>query len=128
MKTVQQWFVTVALATIGVIIVLIILSAQFALIGSADSNPTPVQRQDSQISPASTLIPPTSEFVGSPSPLPPPTIAPAETEHTVQSGESLSAIAGQYGCAAWQNIATHNQIGEPYALDVGQVLKIPDPC
>jgi LysM repeat protein len=44
--------------------------------------------------------------------------------HVVQSGESLTAIAQQYGVSA-EEITTFNNISNPDAIYVGQELIIP---
>lgn len=45
--------------------------------------------------------------------------------HTVQPGDTLSGIAAQHNIQ-WQDLAAHNGIQNPNALQVGQVLQIPD--
>lgn len=47
--------------------------------------------------------------------------------HTVQPGESLSQIAGQYlgEPGRWVDIARLNELGPPYQLIVGQRLRLP---
>jgi LysM repeat protein len=45
------------------------------------------------------------------------------TYHTVQRGESLSAIAKRYG-RDWQDLARWNNISTPYTLNIGQQLLI----
>lgn len=44
--------------------------------------------------------------------------------HTVQPGDTLSGIAAQHG-VNWQDLATHNGIENPNALQIGQNLEIP---
>ena len=51
--------------------------------------------------------------------------AACKFKHTVKAGESLIIIANLYQ-ADWQEIADANDLKEPYALTVGQVLCIPD--
>lgn len=53
----------------------------------------------------------------------PPPAAPGET-YTVASGDTLASIGAKLG-VEWQKIADANGIKEPFALQVGQVLKIP---
>lgn len=47
-----------------------------------------------------------------------------ERTHTVAAGENLFRIALQYGLT-WQELAEYNNITNPAALQVGQVLRIP---
>jgi len=56
----------------------------------------------------------------------PATIEPpaAWVTHIVRPGETLQAIAGQYG-AAWRTVALANRIVNPYLLGAGQVLQLP---
>ena len=51
--------------------------------------------------------------------------ATCKFKHTVKAGESLIIIANLYQ-ADWKEIADANDLKEPYALTVGQVLCIPD--
>jgi LysM repeat protein len=44
--------------------------------------------------------------------------------YTVQSGDTLSGIAGQFG-KSWEELASANGLSDPHALSVGQELKIP---
>lgn len=125
MRTVQQWFVAVALASIGVMVVLIILSAQFSLADPASQNPSPGGFTDQQIVPVATPIP---SLLPQQTLQPAATIAPQEIEHTVNSGETLGSIAAAYGCASWEVVADYNQLIDPNRLEVGQVLKIPNTC
>jgi LysM repeat protein len=53
-----------------------------------------------------------------------PTAVPAQT-HTVQPGETLTAIAQQYGVTV-QAIVEANQISNPNRVDAGTVLTIPE--
>lgn len=46
------------------------------------------------------------------------------TTHVVQTGENLFRIAMKYGIT-WQKLAAYNNISNPEALQVGQVLQIP---
>lgn len=54
----------------------------------------------------------------------PPDVAP--TSHTVQAGETLASVAGQYGLTA-DELAAANNLTNVNQLDVGQVLTIPAP-
>ena len=52
--------------------------------------------------------------------------APAAASHgnyTVQSGDSLSAIAAQYGLD-WRSLAKRNNLQAPYTIYVGQQLSL----
>ena len=51
-------------------------------------------------------------------------VALAASRHRVQSGETLSAIAGRYGVSMSQ-LAELNDLNRPYRLRVGQVLDLP---
>jgi LysM repeat protein len=52
------------------------------------------------------------------------TPAPGERTHTVQPGQNLYRIALQYGLT-WQELAEYNNITNPNAIYVGQVIRIP---
>jgi LysM repeat protein len=67
-----------------------------------------------------TLPPPTSE------PAPTATPTPATSTHTVQRGETLSAIARRYGVTV-QALVWTNNIANPSLIVPGQVLVIPGP-
>lgn len=69
---------------------------------------------------------PTPAATATPSPEPAPTASPSSgpTTYTVQSGDTLSGIAGAHG-TTWQELAELNQIENPRRLRVGQVLKLP---
>ena len=51
-------------------------------------------------------------------------VALAESQHRVESGETLSGIASQYGVSQ-QSLAELNDLNRPYRLRVGQVLELP---
>lgn len=55
-----------------------------------------------------------------------PIAAAVQGVHTVQTGETLSGIAQQYG-VAWSDIAALNGLPFPYTLYAGQELLIPAP-
>ncbi len=57
-------------------------------------------------------------------PAPGGTPAPGERTHTVQPGQNLYRIALQYGLT-WQELAEYNNITNPNAIFVGQVIRIP---
>lgn len=59
-----------------------------------------------------------------PEPSPTPTLTPTPVVHRIQSGETLIAIAGQYGVSV-QAIQEANGIVDPRLLRVGQQLIIP---
>ena len=48
---------------------------------------------------------------------------PADGTYIVQSGDTLSGIAGKYN-TTWQTLAAINSLGNPNLLQVGQVLKV----
>ncbi|MGY0226095.1 LysM peptidoglycan-binding domain-containing protein [Limosilactobacillus fermentum] len=48
---------------------------------------------------------------------------PASGTYIVQSGDTLSGIAGKYN-TTWQTLAAINSLGNPNLLQVGQVLKV----
>ncbi len=59
-----------------------------------------------------------------PEPTPTPTLTPTPIIHTIQSGETLIALAGRYGVSV-QAIQETNGIIDPRALRIGQQLIIP---
>jgi LysM repeat protein len=82
--------------------------------------------------PKRTLVPsdvePTAAATPAPTPTPraTPTARPsrAPTSYTVQSGDTLSGIASEYG-TTWQVLAELNKLDDPRHLWVGQVIKLP---
>jgi LysM repeat protein len=65
---------------------------------------------------------------GTPSPMPTPTPQPSPfSEYVVQSGDSLSSIAQQFGTTA-DELARINGITDPNTLDIGQKLQVPRPA
>ena len=69
---------------------------------------------------------PTPAATATPSPEPAPTASPSPgpTTYIVQTGDTLSGIAGAHG-TTWQVLAELNKIENPRRLRVGQVLKLP---
>lgn len=61
---------------------------------------------------------------GSTPPPPPPPDGGGGGTYTVSPGDTLSAIARQFG-TSWQEIAALNNISNPNVIHVGQVLQIP---
>jgi len=57
-------------------------------------------------------------------PTPEPQAAPKATEHIVQPGEYLTALAKQYG-TTWRELVDLNEIRYPYFIYPGQVLALP---
>ena len=51
-------------------------------------------------------------------------VAIAESQHRVESGETLSVIATRYGVSQ-QQLAELNDLNRPYRLRVGQLLELP---
>jgi LysM repeat protein len=102
-----------------------------AAIASSTPAPTPASTPDA---PERTLVPSNVEPTAAPTPTPAATPAPAPTAtprptagpttYTVQSGDTLSGIAGAHG-TTWQVLAELNAIENPRRLRVGQVLKLP---
>jgi LysM repeat protein len=96
--------------------------------------PTAASSPDTE--PTHTLVPtevePTAAATPAATPVPtvtpgatastPPTAGPAT--YTVQSGDTLSGIAGEHG-TTWRVLAELNKIDDPRSLRVGQVLKLP---
>jgi LysM repeat protein len=84
--------------------------------------------------PTRTLVPSGVEPTTAPTPTPPPAASPtpaptprptqASATYTVQSGDTLSGIAGEHG-TTWQILAELNDIENPRQLRVGQVIKLP---
>lgn len=72
---------------------------------------------------------PTTAPTPKPSKTPTPTTGPTETFRTyrVQSGDTLSGIAGQYGTTS-RAIANLNGFSVSTTLHIGQILKIPNPA
>jgi LysM repeat protein len=69
--------------------------------------------------------PPTPTPASSPTPAPTARPSPAAAKtYTVQSGDTLSGIAGEHG-TTWQILAELNDIQNPRQLRVGQVIKLP---
>ncbi len=53
-----------------------------------------------------------------------PVVSPVWTTHVVRAGESLEAVATQYGLA-WRTVALANRLLNPHLLSAGQLLRIP---
>ncbi len=121
MKTVQQWVVTVALASIGVMVMLIILSAQLSSADSPSLTRSPNQFNDQQQVFVET---PLATSVSQPTLAPAATSVPAEREHVVAAGDTMGNIATQYGCTL-ADVVAYNQLADPNVLAIGQVIKIP---
>lgn len=64
---------------------------------------------------------------GSRTPAPTPTFPQTGVEHVVQEGETVFGIAQMYGVTV-DAIAAANQLADPAAISIGQVLIIPDPA
>ena len=47
---------------------------------------------------------------------------PASGMYTVVRGDTLIAVARRFGILPWRRLAELNDLGEPYRIDVGQVL------
>jgi LysM repeat protein len=84
-------------------------------------------RDPAMLTPAATPIPTapaTSTVPASPTPIPSPT--PLVVIHVVQAGDTLLAIATQYGVTV-EEIVELNDLENPDALQIGQELRIPQP-
>lgn len=102
-----------------------------AAVASATPAPTPAATPEA---PSRTLVPSDVEPSAAPTKTPTATLAPTPTAtprpaaglatYTVQSGDTLSGIAGAHG-TTWQVLAELNEIVNPRRLRVGQVLKLP---
>ena len=68
----------------------------------------------------------TAEVTPLPTPTPTPQPSPF-SEYVVQSGDSLSSIAQQFGTTA-DELARINGITDPNTLDIGQKLQVPRPA
>lgn len=83
--------------------------------------PTPQLLVVPPAAPTPTLSRPPTQ---APAPTPLPTPAPAE--YVVQAGDTLSAIAREFGVTI-AALAAYNEIADPNAIRVGQHLRIPPP-
>ena len=98
---------------------------------TATSSATPTQTATAA---ATVTATPTATAAGSataevtPLPTPTPTPQPSPfSEYVVQSGDSLSSIAQQFGTTA-DELARINGITDPNTLDIGQKLQVPRPA
>ena len=89
--------------------------------------PTNVAAPTASIAPTATVAP-TAEPTPSAAPTAPPTAAPTPAPthqtYTVVSGDTLGAIARQFGTTV-QALMDLNGITDPGKLKIGQVLQIP---
>ena len=77
--------------------------------------------------PAATyVVAPTATPLHSPTPPPTPTLPPNQTHHTIESGETVSTIAKQYGTTS-KKILDANGLKSNTIISVGDVLIIPLP-
>lgn len=114
--------VVVALTTtiIGIALLMGVLSLGPGGGGQATIPPSP--SAPATPTAGTTVEPPTA----APETVAPPTVQPtAGGTHVVQPGESLSTIGELYGIP-WQSIAEANGITEPFIIQVGQELIIPE--
>jgi nucleoid-associated protein YgaU len=79
--------------------------------------------------PPSIGLGPSGSPEGSPTAPPSPTASPLPTpqQYTVVSGDTLTSIAAQFGVTVDEVLAANPQIGDPDALQIGDVLTIPVP-
>jgi len=97
---------------------------------TAVPSPTPTSTDIETPAPSDTPPPtPTATIMPSPTGTPTPVVLTPEsitppTAYTVQSGDSLSAIAAELGVTA-AALAAYNQIVDPGAIQTGQVLLVP---
>jgi LysM repeat protein len=137
-------YVAVAVAVLVVVAVVFVLLADRALRGEPEMPellqpvPTAAPELPSPSERAAIAIPPDTVTldleVATPatSPPPTPTGVPVRAEtlpkyflYTVQPGESLAAIASRFGYS-FEEIAAINGIDEPYVLQIGEELLIPN--
>jgi len=114
---------------------LIVLGLTIAACGPSQPSPTakaatvqrlsPTLAQPSRTpSPQATSPPPTTRPSPTPTASPTSMPSPATITHTVKSGDTLSAIASQYGTTV-EAIAEANKLADPNWLTIGQKLVIP---
>ena len=89
--------------------------------------PTPTPAPTSTI--ALEILPPTALPTATPAPYTPaptptPTLTPTPVLHTIQAGQSLLTLSGQYGVSV-AALQEANGILDPRALQIGQQLIIP---
>jgi LysM repeat protein len=96
-------------------------------LASPSPQPTDVPVPTVSIAPTPSVAPtpePSPTAAPSPSPTPAPTPAPTHATYTVVSGDTLGAIAKQFGTTV-QALMDLNGITDPGRLSIGQVLQIP---
>ena len=105
----------------------LLLLATLSACGQVVTKPTPMPPT---LTPTVTATaPPTAQATPTPAPYTPeptatPTLKPTPVVHTIAAGETLIAIARQYGVSV-QAIQEANGITDPRTLRVGQELRIP---
>ncbi len=93
-------------------------------VSSPDTEPTRTL-VPSEVKPSAAATPaPTPAPTATPRATATPRPSPGPTTYTVQSGDTLSGIAGEFG-TTWQVLAELNKLDDPRRLRVGQVLKLP---
>jgi len=75
--------------------------------------------------PAITATVAATETVAGATSVAPATTTPAQTTYTVVAGDTLNAIAAQFGTTV-EAIVEANDLADPDVIDIGQVLVIPD--
>lgn len=117
----------------------ILLSIWFLVSARPPAGPEPVvadqgaTQVDEGLSSSPTPAPVTAPTpTPTPSPTPPPTPTPAPTPpppatYTVQSGDTIWGIAARCGTTPEQ-LQELNNLPNPDALQIGQVLRVPAPC
>lgn len=95
---------------------------------TASPSPTVTPAPSESTAPSATPVPtPVPTAVPTPVPTPVPTVAPAPPQqqtYTVQQGDTLAAIAQQFGTTV-EALQTANGIEDPNEIVIGQVLVIP---
>jgi LysM repeat protein len=89
----------------------------------ATPRPTPTATVEPTPSPTPVTTP-TPTAAATPAPTPAPTPPPAQTTYVVQEGDTLAAIAQQFGTTV-EALQAANGIEDPNEIIIGQVLVIP---
>ena len=135
----RRWALAGALAALGVTVVASAASGGIDAVlgGGSGSSPTatatPIPSAAGTPSPSSapttapTAAPtpvPTAVATALPTPVPTPTVAPAQQTYVVAANDTLTSIAARFGVTV-QALMAANNLADPNALSIGQVLVIP---